>query len=462
MGKISKEIRRQFDATREYPYYLCNAPFCSMSFSLDGMVSPCCRNTSWHDNYPQRSISQIWKGETFNRYRKAIKSNIMPDSCACCESRLNKREFFQPTVHQYDMFKVKRIGKKKVQSIQLTPSIKCNLKCIMCNEMFSSQYEKIDTYDYGQVYDNNFYEELFSFIPDLKEIICIGGETFLIDEYYTIWNKILELNPSCKISVATNGTILNEKIIDLIERGNFSINFSLDSLKKEVYESIRRNANFETVMHNMKIFGDMMHSQNKTMQVMACAMKQNKYEIPDLLRFCNENGYHFIVLTIFRAMDVALWDLPSEELKELKQFYSLQKFGDIPENLKTNISCYNDFIANMDVWIDAAQRKENFTNIFDLKNNLVPDLKRKLFDDMDKCMKYVSLTESEYKRKKDFIFTKFNKILEEMPDFFNSNHFYLLLSKTSPDIIIEHLTLCNSNTFKKIIEECFYYCGMAH
>ena len=113
-----------------------------------------------------------------------------------------------------------------------------NLECIMCYGNFSSSIrknrEKLPSTP--TVYDEKFLESLDPIIPDLKYVKFLGGEPFLINIYYEVWERIIECNPNCLIDVQTNGTILNDRVKDILERGNFRIGVSLDSLKKETYE----------------------------------------------------------------------------------------------------------------------------------------------------------------------------------------------------------------------------------
>ena len=464
MATLDKQLINEFNSTRHNPKYLCNAPFCSMYFSMSGQVSPCCRNTTLHDVYPQHSLKDIWNGAVFKEYRKNIKSNFLADSCSFCEGRLRNKDFENIIIHQYDLdiFKIKKLGKNNIQSVHIALGNTCNLKCIMCNEMFSSQYENVDTYNRAKIYDDKFVEELLKLAPDLKELICYGGETFLIEDFYKIWERIINVNPTCKISILTNGTIWNDRVENILKRGNFSINFSCDSITKSTYEQIRRNANFETTMQNLDRYANIMKSQGKRLQMLALGLKANCKEIPDIVRFCNEKELGMVFLTIVRAMDVALWDLPSEELKDLKEFYKQQKISAFDENSKENLRRYNIFVSNMDLWIADAQRKENFKNIFDLKSNMVGELKKHLFEELEKEIKVLSCDEADFAKRKNFIETKFNGIMNSLPDYFDTNHFYNLLNKMSPNIIIEHLELCNSNSVAKIFEELFFYCGVAH
>lgn len=126
MGKIDKNIISEFNANRQNPRVLCNAPFCAMRFSIGGFASPCCFNMSQHDSYQARGIGQIWNGKIFNEYRKNIKVNYLPQSCSVCETKLKNREFSLIPIRQFDDFKIGLFRKKKLQTIQLAISNKCN------------------------------------------------------------------------------------------------------------------------------------------------------------------------------------------------------------------------------------------------------------------------------------------------------------------------------------------------
>lgn len=461
MPKIDKQLNNEFNASRHNPQYLCNAPFCSMNFSIGGNVSPCCFNISLQDCYPARGIDQIWNGSIFNEYRKNIKSNQLPQACNICETKLKNREFSLIPIRQFDDFKIGLFRKKKLQTIQLAISNKCNLKCIMCCEHLSSQFDSSDTYPCPNIYDKSFYDELLKHIPTLKEVICAGGEPFLDKGYLDLMDAIVKTNRKCRISIVTNGTILNERIKQLVENGNFNINLSLDSCFKETYERIRLNARFDTVMENVKYFGEVMKRQGKTLQIPVCALKENCKEIPDLVRFCNDKSYHITIKAIHRAVDVAAWALSSSQLKELKESYLQETFTTHDWCSESNVANFKNYISMVDRWIVAAERKENFQKLFDLKTDKVIELKNCFFYHMKQCIKETAMSEDDFSNKQEYIFDKWNRTMEHLPEYFESNHLYSILTKISPQQIVECLLRCNSHTMAKIFEDGFYY-GFTH
>jgi sulfatase maturation enzyme AslB (radical SAM superfamily) len=148
-------------------------------------------------------------------------------------------------------------------------------------------------------YDDAFVEQLKPYIPFLQEVKFYGGEPFMILIYYKIWELAVQLNPSIRLSIQTNATMLNSRIKDLLEAGNFHINISLDAVTREVYEAIRLNAKFDAVMENVNWFIDYCKRKNTFIGISACAMQQNWRDIPNILTFCTKKQVQLYLHTVF-------------------------------------------------------------------------------------------------------------------------------------------------------------------
>ena len=66
--------------------------------------------------------------------------------------------------------------------------------------------------------------------------------------------KDLYINPSVKISVTSNSTVLNDRIKKILEKLRFNFTISIDSVNKETYEKIRKNASFEETFYNFDYY----------------------------------------------------------------------------------------------------------------------------------------------------------------------------------------------------------------
>lgn len=460
MSKIDKTYLKRLNNVRKNNKYLCHAPFVSLKISIDGRVSPCCYNKDMDDIYAKNSLLEIWNGDVFKKYRENIKKNILPSGCRTCENAILNNEFQSVKIHQYDRFNPR---KKKVRIIELAMENTCNLECIMCNGHHSSSIRnKTENANSSpSVYGSDFIDELRCFIPDLEQFVFAGGEPFLISSYYKIWEEIIALNPDCEISVVTNGTILNERIRDLLKRGKFRLNLSFDALDKEIYESIRVNARYEVVLNNIKYFGDYMRERNLALHIPICPLRKNRYNIPDLVRFCNQNKYTFNFVHVNGAFNTALWSMSSESLRELKGYYERQDF--IIEDVfdRNNISEFYDLVARLDKWIENAEVKEKYQDVFDLKSDMVDMLKQELFGKI-----VISLNQNYLNRDTEIynyrnFEIKFNSVFEKLPDYFNSNHFYRNLLGISPSMIIEGIVNMPFNIISEKFQELFFY-GQNH
>ena len=234
MHNKKSDIIKELNKTRHNPKFLCNAPFASMNISFWGTASPCCYNNALIDDYSVTSLTEIWNGDNYRKYRRAIRNGDLPEACSICNTCLLNGEYESTKIHQYDNLKVSRIFPNKLRKIEIASSNICNLECIMCHGEASSSIRKNreNKEPIQNQYMYKFRNELKPLLPSMQEIVFLGGEPFLNPLYYDIWEDIIAINPKCKISVVTNGTILNDRIKLLIERGDFKINLSFDAIKK--------------------------------------------------------------------------------------------------------------------------------------------------------------------------------------------------------------------------------------
>ena len=436
MSKIDDSIIKELNKTRSNSKFLCNAPFTSIKFDIDGIASPCCCCNDYRDYYPSHSINEIWNGNVYNSYRTAIKRKELPKSCEYCERALRNKEYHSVKIHQFDDLKVSRIFKNKIRKLDLSLSNTCNLECIMCKGYYSNKIRQNREHrpPLKNLYGQDFRNEIKSLLPNMQEIVFLGGEPFLNPLYYDIWEDMISINPKCKISVVSNGTILNDRIKSLLERGNFNINLSFDAITKETYEAIRINAKFEETMANMKYFGDTLARQGKRLHIPICPLKINRFEIPDLIRFCNENEYSINICGMGAAFNISMDFLSSDELKEIKDFYLNQKFIIKNTNSKNNIDEFNDLILRIDEWIAEKVDLEQSLKNLDLGKDKIEEYKKIIFQKTICELKRRGYSEEDANNLANTAQKRVENTLYAMPDYFNSNHLYEKLSSVPPSL----------------------------
>jgi len=243
------EWAKQYYASRtiKEPTYLCHAPFNNMYFNSLGDVANCWLTFNDVEQYDEsRSIRDIWFGEKFTKLREAIKAYDLDYKCQTCKHYLETGNHVNVLAKAYDNdFPITPFP----SMLEFELSNVCNLECTMCTGLLSSAIrknrEKLPKLK--SPYGDKFIEELREFIPHLHEARFNGGEPFLINIYWKIWDAIIELHPKLKMTIATNGSVLTDRVKNYLARGNFHINLSIDSLDKDIYAAIRVNGDLDVV-----------------------------------------------------------------------------------------------------------------------------------------------------------------------------------------------------------------------
>jgi MoaA/NifB/PqqE/SkfB family radical SAM enzyme len=337
----------------------CYAPSVNMLFSQYGDVRVCCHNLEFSiGKYPDQSISEIWKSAKAEELRQNMKNWDLAHGCQICDADLRMGSYKEVSARHFDNFE-RHATYPRMMEFLLTNT--CNLECVMCKGEYSSLIRKNREKLPALVspYDKAFLKQLEEFIPYLHETRFSGsGEAFAIDMNYEIWEMIIEKNPKCVIMVQTNGSYLNAKVKDFLSRGNFQIGVSLDSLKKETYEAIRLNANFDKVMENIRYFSE--YSRNKKMKfsISTCVMRQNWRELPDFVNFCNSLNAVATFHKVWYPKKYALDNLPAGEIKEIYEYLAGHKFNTQTYIHRTNVAHYDYFTKVVKQWASADRTAE--------------------------------------------------------------------------------------------------------
>jgi len=314
--QILKEYRDFAGISPDAP--LCKAPFISMRFNRTGGVTPCCQN--YHlDSIMGKGLLEVWKGEAYRTLRRKILDNDLDGQCDFCKTNLLNSDYGNVLASFYDSFEIQDKG----YPVYLDFSIdnKCNLRCIMCNGSLSSAHnlagEKLTA---PPIYDEHFLNELETLIPHLEFAIFSGGEPFIIESYYRIWERIFVLNPKLNIVITTNAAILSDRAKEIIERGRCSFNVSIDSLDPQVYESIRVNAGFAKIFENLHYLIDYSRRKGTNLTLAACPMNMNWQTLPELVTFCIREKLNLYFNLVTKPWKVALWALSEKKLREIAGF----------------------------------------------------------------------------------------------------------------------------------------------
>ncbi|MGI6320395.1 MAG: twitch domain-containing radical SAM protein [Bacteroidales bacterium] len=341
---------------------ICYAPWQNLFFNTNGEAIMCCKNTKIVlGKYPQSSIREIWFSPKKELLQNAINNNDLSKGCFKCYDAIKQNSISSMTSVFYDKYGLLP-QTKYPRVLEFELSNRCNLECMMCSERVSSSIakQKDESYKHQEIYDEEFVSQLDEFIPHLWEAKFFGGEPFLIDIYYKIWDKIIEKKPRTKIVVQTNATVLSDKIKSLIQKGNFVLSVSLDSVNKENYERIRKNASFEKTIENIHWFG----KRQKDLGVIATPFRENWQDIPDIVRFCNEHEYHLNFSTVYYPTNLAFWTWDTDSLKKVLDLYKSVELPQKNNAQRKNRNSFLELISTIENWHESKLKNENFNEEF--------------------------------------------------------------------------------------------------
>lgn len=339
----------------------CWAPFRSIYFGFRGNTSVCCYN-KMHviGTYPSQSIREIWFGAKADEIRQSLSKNDFSLGCQGCHELITAENYSGLPAKNFDPLPIN--PNRFPSKIDFELSNECNLECIMCRGEFSSAIrrnrEKLPPIP--TAYDAQFVDQLEEFIPYLENSHFLGGEPFMIPIYIDIWERMIQINPKIRISVQTNGTILTQRIKNLMEKITFEIAVSIDSIYEENYQLIRKNGNFVQLMENIRYFRNYCRERNTNFHLSYCPMVQNWEELPDVIAFANDLDCAVFFNTVSFPQECALSFLPSSKLeKVIAQLSEAQ----LPERTKREIQnkkAYSDLLQQLKHWYEQARVKEDF------------------------------------------------------------------------------------------------------
>ncbi len=298
---------------------LCYAPYTSLFFSTTGQVRVCCHNWAHPvGNILENSIDEIWQGVRVKILREALKNYKFGPGCEFCRGQTEKT-FANAAMRRYDKFAVADEAPLWPQLIELSISNTCNLECIMCYGHYSSairsRREKLPPLP--KLYSDAFFESLWKYVPHLSQLKFLGGEPFLIAEYYKLWERMIAEGLAIPCHVTTNGTQYNSRVERVLEHVPMSFSVSMDGATKTTLESIRVNAKYEEVMENARRFREYARAKQTTFSVTYCLMRQNWHEFGDFCLLADSWDTWVGVNTVNNPPEFGLYNLPADDLRKV-------------------------------------------------------------------------------------------------------------------------------------------------
>lgn len=336
---------------------ICNAPFINAYINNKGDVLPCCKTVfNSFGNIKQDDFYTIWNGSKAQNFRNRILNYELAGGCESCKYSIDSGNNEGVLAKIYDQFlPIKSFDYP--QEITFELSNVCNLECVMCQGEFSHLIRKNreGLPAIPIINDNSFMKNLKPFLDKLKTARFVGGEPFLIEIYYEIWDYLLENNKNCKINILTNGTVLNNRVKNLLEKGNIKLSVSIDAFDKLVYDKIRINADFDKVYQNLCFFLTYNNKRNNTLNINYCIMNNNWDQLMPIMDFCQQNNCSINILSVEQPENRSMRYLKPEKIQGVIDYYE----SNIPRYKRQLVKPLNDIVNLLKLKIVESKQFES-------------------------------------------------------------------------------------------------------
>ena len=197
------------------------------------------------------------------------------------------------------IFNVRSELLKPPEFFQLALTNRCNLSCAMC----PAHSPETSWAGHGLSIDplllDKSLESLRYYSKNIKRVFLNEfGEPFLYDDIFDVINEVHAICPHAKLSLTSNGTLLDEKLIKKILNSHLSeIAISLDAASEETYGKIRMGANFHQVTGGIKKLIELRNlagSKQPELHTNFVLMRSNIQELPGYVKLATDLGVDHI------------------------------------------------------------------------------------------------------------------------------------------------------------------------
>jgi MoaA/NifB/PqqE/SkfB family radical SAM enzyme len=340
---MDAEAIAAYDATRDFSQKsfrsICYAPFASMYLDTVGQVRACCQNTRYLlGDLKKERLADIWNGPRTRALRSALKRDKLSLGCEFCAWQLADGNPQTVFAKYFESYPVADDHPAWPQQIEFSISNTCNLECVMCTGEYSSSIrarrERLPPLP--KPYGEQFFEDLRPFLPHLKLARFLGGEPFLAKEPLRIYEMMIEDGLEIPCHVTTNGTQYNEAVERILQHLPVSFAVSMDGVTKETVESIRVNADHQTLLANFERFHAYTRRRGTSISLTYCLMRQNWREFGDYLLFGDAWDCDVSVNTVQSPSFCSLYSLSTDELSQVVAGLESQA-GRVEPQLKRNL-----------------------------------------------------------------------------------------------------------------------------
>lgn len=167
---------------------------------------------------------------------------------------------------------------RQIDYLRISVTDRCNLRCQYCLPEESSHFlprQEILTY-----------EEMLRIITicadlGIRKLRFTGGEPFVRRDFIQLLEAVRAETTIAHIHITTNGTLIEPHLRRLTDLEIRDLNFSLDSIRPDVFEIITRRDSLDTVLKAIRQAVQLGHR----VKINTVIQRENADEIVDIVKF---------------------------------------------------------------------------------------------------------------------------------------------------------------------------------
>ena len=198
----------------------------------------------------------------------------------------------------------------------------CNIRCQMCATTFDPRFQKGS--GYTGLMDILVLDHLQPILPGLWRAYLMGNGEPLLNPHFLDFARRLKQHKA-EIQFNTNGMLLTPEISEeLVAMGADAIAISMDGADADTFNAIRRGADFDRVVANVKALNKIKtqkHTDKPQLSMAVVALKDNYQQMPQLVQLAKDLGMGHV------HVESLMWQ-DDPEYQTYYQEHSLENFRD--------------------------------------------------------------------------------------------------------------------------------------
>ncbi len=253
----------------------CWAPTRNLQFLPDGTVRACSQSLWPLGNVRTDEIAAVWAGARRAELAGRVARGDMSRGCETCGAEFRATGRASSFAAQFDRFG--DVGDPDWPArLEFSLSEECNLECVHCYGAIQELRRNVPD---SSKFDERFVDHLEPFLVHATEAIFGGGEPFVIEANYRVWERIAEVAPDLPCTIVTNGTHWNPRIEALMDRLQVGFVVSVDGATAGTFEAIRVNASWSEVRANLDRLRAYADRRSGWLAINFVLMDQNHHEL---------------------------------------------------------------------------------------------------------------------------------------------------------------------------------------